>query len=120
VNSSSSRAPLRVLQWNCRGARDKLVDLQRLASDYQVIRLQESLLSPTSYVSISGFRMVRSDITRPGLRGLCILIRNDYNFSVVDLHGVSHPSVEILGVSLSCSLDSPVVIFNIYRHPIYI
>jgi len=68
-------------------------------------------------LSIPGFKSVRLDITRPGLRGLCILIRNDYSFSVVDLRGISHPSVEILGVSLSCSLDSPVAIFNIYRHP---
>jgi len=117
VNSFSSRVPLRILQWNYRGARDKIVDLQRLASDYQVICLQESLLSPTSYLSISGFRTVRLDITRLGLRGLCILIRNDFNFSTVDLQGISHSSVEILGVSLSCFLYSPVIIFNMYRHP---
>jgi len=116
VSSSSPRASLRILQWNCRGARDKLVDLQRFASEYHVICLQESLLSSTSHISIPGFRSVRLDITRPGLRGLCTLVRNDYRFSVVDLHGISHPSVEILGVSLFCSLDSPVVILNIYRH----
>jgi len=117
MNSSSPRGPLHILQWNCRGARDKLVDLQRLASEYHVICLQESLLSPTSYLFIPSFKLVRLDITRPGLRGLCTLIRNDYSFSVVDFQSISHPSVEILGVSLSCSLDSPVVIFNIYRHP---
>jgi len=112
-----SRVPLRVLQWNCRGAWDKITDLQRLALDYQVMCLQESILYPTSIVSIPGFRTVRFDITRPGLRGLCTLIRSDYGFSVVDLSGISHPTVEILGVSLSCSLDSPVLIFNMYRHP---
>jgi len=69
-------------------------------------------------MSISGFKSVRIDIIRPGLRGLCMFVRNDYGFSVVDLHGISHPSVEILGVSISCSLDSPVVIFNMYRHPL--
>jgi len=117
MNPSSPRAPLRILQWNCRGARDKLVDLQRLASEYHVIFLQESLLSPTSHLSIAGFKLIRLDITRPGLRGLCTLIRNDYSFSIVDLRGIYHPSVEILGMFLSCSLDFLLVIFNIYRHP---
>jgi len=46
-----------------------------------------------------------------------LFVRNDYNFFVVDSIGLSHSSVEILGIFLSCSLDSPVVILNVYRHP---
>jgi len=50
------------------------------------------------------------------MRGLCLLIRKDYRFSLVDLNHLSHPSVEFQAVSLHCSLDSPVLIINLYRH----
>jgi len=35
----------------------------------------------------------------------------------MDCTDFSHASVEILGVQLVCSLDEPLYIFNIYRHP---
>jgi len=53
----------------------------------------------------------------PGLRGLCFFVKNTYSLSVIDLTGLSHPTVEVLGISVNCSLDSPLVIINAYRHP---
>jgi len=117
MNLSSPRASLHVLQWNCRGARDKLTELQRLAVDYQIICLQETLLSAQSNISISGFNCIRSDVMNPGLRGLCFFVKNTYSFSAIDLTGLSHPTVEVLGISVNCSLDSPLIIINVYRHP---
>jgi len=35
----------------------------------------------------------------------------------VDLAHLSHPSVEMQAISLHCSLDSPILIINLYRHP---
>jgi len=116
MSSSSSRAPLRVLQWNFRGARDKLVELQQLASNYHIIYLQESLLSTVSNISISGFNCIRADAAGSGLRGICFFVKNIYSFSIVDLKGLSHPSVEISGISVNCSLDLSLVILNVYRH----
>jgi len=98
-------------------ARDKLAALQRLASDFQIICLQESLLAPMLRMVIPGFNSVRSNISGPNLHGLCLFIRSDYNFSVVDVSGISYHSAEILGISVYCSLDSPVVLLNVYRHP---
>jgi len=43
-HESFPRVPLHVLQWNCRGARDKLTELQQLVADCQVICLQKTLL----------------------------------------------------------------------------
>jgi len=51
------------------------------------------------------------------MRGLCLLTRKDYRFSLVDLNHLSHPSVEFQAISLYCSLDSLVLIINLYRHP---
>jgi len=105
MNLSSSQASLHILQWNCRGARDKLTELQRIAVDCQIICLQETLLSAQSNISISGFNCIRSDVMNPGLRGLCFFVKNTYSFSVIDLMGLSHPTVEVLGISVNCSLD---------------
>jgi len=51
------------------------------------------------------------------MRGLCLLIRKDFRFSTVDLSHLSHLSVEFQAIFLHCSLDSPVLILNFYRHP---
>jgi len=57
---------------------------------------------------ISGFNPVRSDINGPNLRGLCLFVRRDFHFSVIDVSEISHysdHSVEIQGVSVQCSLE---------------
>jgi len=56
-------------------------------------------------------------MTSPGVRSLCVFIRDDYLFSVADTSNVSYPSVEILDIFLYCSLDAPILIINLYRHP---
>jgi len=79
--------------------------------------IQESLLLPTSKLSVPGFECFRSDIVSPGTRGLCLLIRRDIRFSPMDFSGSTHPSVEFQGVLLHCSLDFPILVINLYRHP---
>jgi len=78
--------------------------------------LQESLLLPITNLNVPGFYCIRSDINSSGLRGLCLLVRKDYRFSLVDLNNLSHPSVKLQAILLHCSLDSPVLIINLYRH----
>jgi len=92
-------------------------DILYLARNFQVICIQESLLLPSTNFNVPGFSSMRSDIISPGTRGICLLIRRDFRFSTVDLSHLSHPSVEFQAVLLHCSLDSPVLILNLYRHP---
>jgi len=35
----------------------------------------------------------------------------------MDFQGLIHPSVEFQGILLHCSLDSPILVINFYRHP---
>jgi len=49
--------------------------------------------------------------------GLCLFVRKDFNFSIIDVSRLAHHSAEILGIRVQCSLDSPVVLLNMYRHP---
>jgi len=94
-----------------------LVELQYLANSFDVFCLQESLLSPLSSFSVPGFHILRRDVTSAKIRGLCVLIRADFLFSAVDTSSVFHPSIEIMGILLHCSLDAPILILNVYRHP---
>jgi len=75
-----------------------LPKLQRMAADFQLIYLQEILLSSISQFNISGFRSVRLDAVAPGTHGLCILIYDDYNFSIIDCGVLSHPFTKVLGL----------------------
>jgi len=108
-SSNSRHSPL--LHW--RGALSALPDLQHLANTYDIICIQESFLSSSSTFNIPGFNNIRSDMTAPGVRGLCTLIRSDYLFLAVDCSSLFHSSLEIMGVNLYCSLDAPILIFNL-------
>jgi len=114
LNNTRS-SPLRLLHWNCRGAFSSLPDLIYLANSYQILCVQESLLLPTSRFHFPGFDCIRSDITSPGSRGLCLLIRRDFRYSIVDLN-LAHSSVEFQAILVHCSLDSPILVINLYRH----
>jgi len=116
INSTCS-SPLQLVHWNCRGASGALPEILCLAKDFQVICIQETILLPVSNFRIPGFTCVRKDINSPGARGLCTAIRTDFCFSVVDINHLSHSSLEMHAILLQCSLDSPVLIINMYRHP---
>jgi len=88
------------------GALGALPDILLLAKSSQVICIQESLLLPTSNVRIPGYTCIRSDLSFPGARGLCIAVRADYRFSLADLTYLSHPTAEMQAILLHCSLDS--------------
>lgn len=107
---------LRILQWNCQGLHSKLASLQFIAQDYDLICVQEFLLHDTKRFYLKDFHVIRKDITGPGLRGICSLIRTNIPYSSVDLDDISHPSMEVLGISVHIN-DTPCLIINIYRHP---
>jgi len=78
--------------------------------------LQETLIISPCQFRITGFKQVSLHSTSSSIRGLCTLIRNDFNYSTLDCNAFSHASVELLGIQLHCSLDK-LHIFNIYRPP---
>lgn len=100
-HAHSSFSALNILQWNCRGARGRLPQLQYICSSQDIICLQETLLTPHDRFAIRNFNIIRSDISDPGLRGVCILINNNIIFNAIDLGHFRHPSVELLGIVLT-------------------
>jgi len=84
-----------------------LTDFQYLANPYDVICLQESFLLPSSRFNILGFHVIRRDVTSPGIRGLCVLIRDNFLFSILDASCFFHPSIEVLSFLVYCSWTLP-------------
>jgi len=51
---------LRIFQWNCRGARGKIYELEKFATQWDVIILIETFLKPEHHsFHINGFKTVR-------------------------------------------------------------
>jgi len=115
--NNSNKTSINIIHWNCRGARNKLPEIQGIANNVQILCLQKTLITPSCQFRINDFKQVNFYSTSPNIRGLCTLIRGDYNYTNLDCSAFSHPSVEILGIRIDCSLDESIYIFNIYCHP---
>jgi len=105
------------MQWNCRGARNKLAEIQGIANNMQILCLQETLIISSSHFRVNGFNQINLYSSSPNIRGLSTLIHCDYDYASLDCSAFSHTSMEIIGTQIDCSLDEPLFIFNIYRHP---
>jgi len=111
------KSSFKIVHWNCRGVNNKLPEIQRMASEAHVLCLQETLLTNSHRFKIRGFNQINRYSSSPNIRGLCILVRDDYKYINLDCSRLSHTSAEIIGAQINCSLDEPIYIFNIYRHP---
>jgi len=107
---------LKLVQWNCRGIRGKLPQLQMLAPSLDILCIQESLLWPRNSFWLRGFNIVRKDISFSHERGVCILVNSKLNYATLNLSSLLHTSLELLGVSLMHD-NATLAIINIYRHP---
>ncbi|KYN29440.1 hypothetical protein ALC57_01107 [Trachymyrmex cornetzi] len=117
TNNSRSPRSFNILQWNCCGVRNKFSQLQSICKN--TISSAFSRIASLSFISkffLRGFHIIREDIANPGLRGVCILIRHNIVFSIIDLSDLRDNSVEMLGVEVS-SDNGKFTIVNIYRHP---
>jgi len=112
-----NKTPLNIIHWNCRGIRNKLSEIPGIANNIQILCLQETLITSPSHLRINGFNQNNLYFSLPNIRGLSTLIHCDYGYASLDCSAFFHTSVEIIGIQVDCSLDEPLFIFNIYRHP---
>lgn len=78
----------------------RLSEIRHLCSTYDIICLQETLISPSHNLNISGFDILRKDIMHPGLRGTAILIRSHIRYSVLNLSNLLHLPIELQGLAI--------------------
>ncbi|XP_018374746.1 PREDICTED: RNA-directed DNA polymerase from mobile element jockey-like [Trachymyrmex cornetzi] len=113
---NASHKRFNIFQWNSYGIRSGLPSLLSIAKDYHVLCIQETLLKNNNAINIKGFNVYRKDITHPGDRGICTLVRADIKSELVVLQNIEHPSVEFNAVRIECLTSEPVIIVNVYRH----
>jgi len=87
--------------------------LQAILQNIDILYVQD--LWTHNHFWIKGFNLIRKDIVSSNEKGICILIKNNILFNILDLSSFSHLSVELQGISMSVD-NEPLVIINIYRH----
>ncbi|XP_018377632.1 PREDICTED: uncharacterized protein LOC108770499 [Trachymyrmex cornetzi] len=71
---------------------------------------------PSTNFVLRGFHVIRADISNSGMRGICILIRNNIVFSTIDSSHLQHEDVELQAIKV-ISDDDSIAIMNVYCHP---
>lgn len=106
---------LRIMQWNCNGISSKLPNLLGIATEFDVLCCQESLLQSGKNFVLNNFNLFRQDILAPNTRGV-IAVDNTIICTPIDLSHISHTSIEIVGVKIHTH-SFTVAILSVYRHP---
>lgn len=107
---------LKLTHWNCRGLRGKLPEIQYLANEFDILCLQETLLTDTFNLSLKEFNILRRDIGNIGERGVCTMIHKNLTFTLINMDLFTHSSWELLAISIPF-LNSRLLIINVYRYP---
>ena len=108
---------LRILQWNCLFFTQRKPNLTAISSNYDIISLLETKLSPKSQPSFPNFVMVRKDrIESGGGGGIAILIRKDIPFRIIDSVFHAPLDLETLAISTS-SPQGELLTVAVYRPP---
>ena len=124
---------LRVLQYNAGGLRARSTELLHFLSSHPVdlICIQESNLSSSSFFRIPGFSALRSDCTHSwsGIlssdtmhtsSGVVIFVRQGLSFSKLSTSFISSldPYSDYVGINISLNNFSSVSFLNVYAPPI--
>ena len=132
--SSPPPDSFRVFQWNAGGLHARSTELLHFLSSHPVdlICIQESNLTSSSFFRIPGFSALRSDRThsRSGILspdathasgGVVIFIRQGLSFSELSTSSLSSldPYSDYEGVNISLNNSSSVSFFNVYAPPLF-
>ena len=99
-----NQSPLSILQWNCRGFRNKLSFISDL-SHIDIFYRNHCYFF--IYLSIFlDLMFSRRMFLSSNQRGICMYIRQNLVFEPLDTSLISHPSVEIQGIKIRINLKS--------------
>lgn len=121
----SSNNSLKILQWNCRSAMDKINELRKISDDYDVIILSETWLTKSSNFKINNFNQVRNDRTQLKTKnrthnphgGVCILIKKNIPFEEISNIYNNPKQLETAAVTIELNDHEKLLICSIYRNP---
>ena len=101
ANTNNPNRFLRILQWNCLSFTQRKAHLTTISSNYDIIILLETKLSPKNNPAFPNFVMVRKDRLESGRGGIAILIRKDIPFRIIDTAFHASLDLETLAISTS-------------------
>lgn len=90
---------LKVIQWNCRGIRGKILEIESFLKsiDVDVFVLSETLLESTSEFCFNGYQIFRKERVSCAGGGVMIMVRNGIVCQDLNVHS---DTVEIIGVKI--------------------
>lgn len=107
---------LNICQWNCRGVRGKIFELEQFANNWDIFMLIETFLKPEQHsFQIRGFNTVRFDRIMGRGGGIAILVKNNLIFETIELDFNSE-TLEMGAISISTNRGN-LAIVACYRAP---
>ncbi|EGI68657.1 hypothetical protein G5I_02661 [Acromyrmex echinatior] len=106
----SPNKPVSIANWNCRGLRGKLPEIQANDYIYDLWCLQEIMVTENTYLHSNIFNFVTGDIRRLGQHGVAIAIKKSLRFDLLDLTHLGHHSIELIGIKLYTQGPSFIII----------
>lgn len=103
------------MQCNCRGLRGKILYLANFIAEFDIVCIQETIMDCRSSFGVPGYACLRRDVASQSQRGICILIRREIEFRMIDLSHITHDSIEIQGICVRFN-NNYLNIVNLYRH----
>lgn len=112
----NNKSDMRICQWNCRGVRGKIFELDQFADNWDVILLVETYLKPDQKpFHIKKFNTVRFDRLTGPRGGIAFLIKNNLIFDSLGLD-FSPKSLEVGAITISTS-KGKLAFIGCYRAP---
>lgn len=118
VESSRLHKEVRVAFWNAWSVKNKKVELQRFACEYDVIVLVETWLRDQDefFFDCRGFNEYKNNQQTGDDGGVAFLIRESLQFVAIDGLTNESSSAEVMGVEI-LNVSDPFTIIACYRPP---
>lgn len=103
---------MKILQWNCRGIRNKIIDLRNMTQDYEIIALQETWLDD------GNFNIERNDrqATHQG-GGTLLAINKTIIYDKINEDFSMFNQFEIQTIKIKTKPNNNLFITNLYKPP---
>lgn len=106
---------LKIIQWNARGIKNKLIELTHNANYYDILLISETWLNFTNKVEMRNFDIVRGDRLDAEGGGVAIFVRSNIKYSILKVDDMNL-NIEICGIEVSSSTGQ-ICVISIYRSP---
>lgn len=110
---------LKLTQWNCQSVGNKRPELEFRAQDSDIWLLSETWLRKGDRINIRNFDCKRRDRSLGRGGGVAILIKNNIEYSQVDITYNCNNKLECCAIQITWN-QKPLIIISVYKPPVVI